>query len=114
MSSRVFVIQDQQQKNEEGILESKFDLSSAERFGKLVYLLSPTARPFSPEHVVEALHEKLQDYSDIDHLLLVGNPCIIGFAVAVASDVNKGRVNVLQWSGKNRDYISVRANLRRA
>ncbi len=110
--SRVFVIQNQQKMNDTGDLIAKFDLSSAEKYGELVYLLSPTARPFSSEHVIGVLHEKLRDFGDDDYLLLIGNPCLIGFAVAIASDANNGHVRLLQWSGTHRSYIDVEANLR--
>jgi hypothetical protein len=108
----VYIIQNQQRMNERtGALEAKFDLTSAEKFGQTVHLLSPTARPFSSEHVIGVLREKLASFGDDDHLLLIGNPCLIGFAVAIAADFNDGRVKVLQWSGTNREYISVSADL---
>jgi len=110
--SKVFVIQNQHKMNREtGELEPKWDLSSAKEFGELVFLLSPTARPFMSDHVVNALHEKLRWYAPGDHLLLIGNPALIGFAVAIAAQVNEGHVRVLQWDGKAKKYISIFANL---
>lgn len=109
--SRVFVVQNQQRMSAGGDLENKFDMSSAARFGELIYLLSPTARPFTPAPIIKQLKEKLTVYSDDDYLLLIGNPCLIGFCVAIASDVNAGRVNVLQWDGRKREYVAVRASL---
>lgn len=109
----VYVIQRQQKFNEStGQLESKFDLSTAEDFGLIIYLLSPTARPFSSEHVISELHEKLQYFTNHDYLLLIGNPCLIGFAVAIAARYNEGYVRVLQWSGTERKYLCIEANLR--
>jgi len=110
--ARVFIIQNQHRLNDRsGNLEPKFDFSSAEKYGTLSYLLSPTARPFQSEHVISQLKEKLIDFRDDDALLLIGNPCLIGFAVAIASWANGGRVRVLQWDGRRREYVIVEALL---
>lgn len=109
--NRVFVVQNQHRwSREHQRFEPKFDLSPAETFGELVYLLSPTAAPFRPEPVIEELREKLADFGPGDHLLLVGNPVLIGFAVALAADANGGDVSLLQWSGKDQRYIAVEAS----
>ena len=110
--SIVYIVQDQQRMSRHtGRLERKFDFSSAERFGRLVSLLSPTAKPFQPQSVIPDLREKLRGFSDEDFLLLVGSPVLIGFAVAVAADVNEGRVRLLQWSGERGEYTPISANL---
>lgn len=108
--NRVFVVQNQHRWNRQAEkFEPKFDLAPAESYGELVYLLSPTAAPFNPEPVLDELREKLDDFDDGDYLLLVGNPVLIGFSVAIAAAKNEGRVNFLQWSGKDRRYITVQA-----
>lgn len=109
---RVFVIQKQHRFDEaRGELVPKFDLTSAEKYGEIVYLLSPTASPFHPDPIVAELQEKLDSFDDDDCLLLVGNPCLIGFGTAIAASVNEGRVRLLQWSGQQRAYIPVDAEL---
>lgn len=109
---RVFVVQDQQRMNSQtGQLEPRFDLSVAKEYGELNFLLSSSTKPFSTEGVINALKEKLRTYSDKDYLLLIGNPCLIGLTVAVASQVNEGRVRMLQWHGRDRRYIPVHAVL---
>ena len=51
--NRVFVVQNQHRWNRDaGRFEPKFDLTPAQQFGELVYLLSPTAAPFRPEPVI--------------------------------------------------------------
>lgn len=110
MSGRVFVVQNQHRYDSaRRALVPKYDMSDAERFGELVDLLGPTAHPFDPEPVVRELDSRLADYDDSDCLLLVGNPILIGLAVAVAADVNDGRVSMLQWSGKDQCYQRVEA-----
>jgi len=92
-------------------LKPKFDFTSAEKYGELVMLLSPGARPFEPAHVISELREKLSSYTSRDYLLLVGNPCLIGFATAIAADVNNGFVRMLQWNGKKKKYVEICAQL---
>ena len=108
----VFVVQKQMRFDEEtGELVPRFKtLSMAEKFGKLSYLLSPSAHPFHPEDVIGDLHDKLKNFNDGDYLLLIGNPALIGMTTAIAGHNNSGKVKLLQWSGKQRDYakISVR------
>ena len=110
--NRVFVVQKQMRFDRDvGDYVPKFDLSPAREYGELHYLLSPSAAPFSPESILAELHERLADFGDSDYLLLVGNPCLIGFATAIASDYNDGRINLLQWNGKERRYLPVSADL---
>ena len=111
--SRVFVVQSSMRRSvRSGDLVPKFDLSPAEEYGELFELLSPSARPFESDHVISQLHDGLATYCSDDYLLLIGNPCLIGFAVAIASDVNDGHVKALQWNGKERRYITVSADLK--
>jgi len=86
-------------------------ISKAERWGAIVYLLSPSAHPFNPELVLGDLHEKLSDFSDNDHLLLIGNPGLIGMATALASHYNEGKVKFLQWSGRHNEYTEIVAKI---
>lgn len=85
----------------------KFNLAPAEEYGELVDLLSPTASPFRPQSVLDEIREKLADYGDEDYLLLVGNPILLGLSVAIAAMANDGRINLLQWSGREQKYIAV-------
>lgn len=90
-----------------GELVPKFDVSPAEEYGQVEYLLSPTASPFLPETLLGELHQKLKDFNEDDYLLLIGSPVLIGIAVGIAADYTDGMVNVLQWSGKAGKYIPV-------
>ncbi len=85
----------------------KFDVSSARQFGNVEFLLSPTANPFNPNWIIDELHNKLQNFSSEDYLLLVGNPCLIGMVVAIAAYYSGGRVRLLQWSGKDQKYVEI-------
>jgi hypothetical protein len=113
MKPRVFVVQDTQ-RMVNGRLEAKFDLSSAEKYGRLIYMLSPSARPFQSEHVIGQLKEHLgsYDFYGDDCLLLIGNPALIGFACAIAAERSVGKLRLLQWDGKAGSYIPIVADLR--
>lgn len=104
----VYVIQDQQRWDESAQkLVPKHNFESAMTFGRLEFLLSPKAAPFNPETVLGEMHAKLANFSDRDHLVLVGNPALIGWAVSLAALYNNGKVSVLQWSGKDQKYIRI-------
>lgn len=105
---KVFVVQNQHRWDRDAQkFVPKYDLREAEIFGDLEYLLSPTAAPFNAEPIVRELREKLKDYRQGDYLLLVGNPALILAVGAIAASYNKGRVSVLQWSGKEGRYIAI-------
>lgn len=86
-------------------------IHKAERWGKIVYLLSPSAHPFNPELVLGDMHEKLSEFCDDDHLLLIGNPALIGMATTIAAHYNDGSVKLLQWSGRHNEYTEVAAKI---
>ena len=86
-------------------------INKAERWGQIVYLLSPSAHPFNPDLVLDDMHEKLSDFSDDDHLLLIGNPGLIGMATTIAAWYNNGSVKLLQWSGRHNEYTEIVAKI---
>lgn len=82
-------------------------IEKAEKWGRIDYLLSPSAHPFNPENVIGDLHGKLSKFGDEDLLLLIGNPALIGMATSVAAYYNNGRVRLLQWSGRHKEYTEI-------
>lgn len=92
-----------------GLMAPRYDLSPAEEYGELEFLLSPISVPNKPMEVIETLRKKLQDFSDDDYLLLIGNPCFIAFSCAIAADINDGRVSLLQYNGARKKYYVVKA-----
>jgi len=86
-------------------------INKAQRWGNIVFLLSPSANPFNPDLVLGDLHEKLLDFNDDDHLLLIGNPGLIGMATAIAAHYNNGNVKLLQWSGRHNEYTEIVARI---
>lgn len=86
-------------------------VEKAARWGKIDYILSPSAHPFNPDQVLGDMHEKLSGFNDDDHLLLIGNPGLIGMATAIAAYYNNGEIKLLQWSGRHDDYTEIVAKI---
>ncbi len=110
--SVVYVVQKQMKVDTRtGDMVSRFDLTQAEKYGTIEFLLSPRAKPYAAGGIVTELYEKLDTFCDSDYLLLVGNQCLVGLAMSVASDLNDGRVNILQWSGRDQAYVEIKADI---
>lgn len=92
----------------------KHDLTPASVYGELEVLINRNNIGIAAQPVVAELRHRLRDYSDEDYILAVGDPVAIGLAISVASDANRGRVNVLKWDRQTRKYISLNANIRAA
>ena len=101
--SRVFIVQNQMERDGAGDLVPRFPtIYKAESYGKLVEILSPSAAPWGND-IVDEIKVVLADYDgDADFLLLIGNPALIGMCVAIAAQAPaaRGRVQMLQWVGK--------------
>jgi len=57
------------------------------------------------------MHERLSDFCNDDHLLLIGNPGLIGMATTIAARYNDGSVKLLQWSGRHNEYTEIVAKI---
>lgn len=109
--STVYVIQEQMHLDRiKQQYVPRFDLSPAEEYGNLEYLLSPTAGPFHTGTIIKELKEALIHYTPEDYLLLVGNPVLIGLTTAIVAQ-RVGEIQFLQWSGKDQRYIPIKAKL---
>lgn len=87
----------------------KYDVSDAKRYGELVYVFTK-AVPLDPSSVAK-LDVVLSQYTTDDYLLLIGNPCLIGWATALAARASGGWVKMLQWSGKFGRYLLIEAKI---
>lgn len=111
--NKVYVPQEALRKNEQNILVPKFNLNPAREFGIVTYLLTPSANPLieDPSPIIRELRKNLEHFTDDDFILAIGNPMLIGWAVALAADANNGKVSMLQWNGGDRKYMRVNARL---
>ena len=109
----VFIVQQQMRfdQDKKELVPRFTSIAKAEKWGKLEFILSPSAHPFNPDLVLGDMHEKLLDFNNDDHLLLIGNPALIGMATAIAARYNDGLVKLLQWSGRHNDYTEIVARI---
>lgn len=105
----VFVVQQQMRFDQvrKELVPRFTSIEKAEKWGRIEFILSPSAHPFNPETVLGDIHEKLSGFSDEDHLLLIGNPALIGMVTAIAAYYNDGTVKFLQWSGRHNEYTEI-------
>ena len=76
-----------------------------------VLLKENTQIVLSPGPIVFELRRLLKNYTSKDYLLLSGDPSVIGIAVAIVSDINNGRFNLLKWDRQEKVYYPLEINL---
>ena len=102
-NTTVYVVQDFGTKN----------ISGATRFGRIRTLLPPNRQiVFSSAPTVARLREGLNEFSDDDYLLLMGDPAAIGIACSIASHVNDGKFKMLKWDRQEALYLPININLK--
>lgn len=106
--SVVWVVQNQMRRSSDNsTMVPRFDFAPAEKYGELRYLLGPSAGPFNPKSIIDELWDKLREFTISDYLVLVGNPCLLAWACAIAADVNDGDLKLLQWGRGKYQVIEV-------
>ena len=89
----------------------KFNIMGALKYGKLKVLLKESTQiVLSPGPIVFELRRLLKNYTSKDYLLLSGDPSVIGIAVAIVSDINNGRFNLLKWDRQEKVYYPLEIN----
>ena len=90
----------------------KFNIMGALKYGKLKVLLKENTQiVLSPGPIVFELRRLLKNYTSKDYLLLSGDPSVIRIAVAIVSDINSGRFNLLKWDRQEKVYYPLEINL---
>ena len=90
----------------------KINIMSASKYGEFKFLLPEFSQIiFSPGPLVFKLRKLLKDYTENDHLLLTGDPAIIGIACSIVSDITNGKFNLLKWDRQERMYYPIKINL---
>lgn len=115
--SKVYIIVDQQHRDRAtGEMTSRFDFSSAERYGELVFMLPANTSARDPE-ANEELADQLTELTNDDYILPVGSPVLILLVGAYASlNQNIDKLNILEWERDRDDrrtgqYLPVTVNL---
>ena len=90
----------------------KINIMGAAQHGILKFLLHELSQIiFSPGPLVFKLRKGLKDFKEGDHLLLIGDPALIGVACSIVSDITNGKYNLLKWDKQERKYYPIEINL---
>ena len=106
----VFIVQEPIRKDQDGEWEHWIDFSPASAYGKLEVLLPPQSEMvvgLNPGPMVTILKGKLKDFCELDYIVPAGDPVASCAAAMVAAFNNRGRVKVLRWDNKTRQYVAV-------
>ena len=90
----------------------KINIMGAAEFGTFIFLLPELSQIiFSPGPLIYKLRQGLKNFKKEDHLLLTGDPAIIGVACSLVSDITSGNFKLLKWDKQERKYYPIEINL---
>ena len=90
----------------------KINIIGAQKYGDFKFLLPEFSQMiFSPGPLIYKLRQGLKNFNENDHLLLTGDPALIGVACSIVSDITHGKYNVLKWDKQERKYYPIAINL---
>ena len=90
----------------------KINIVGASSYGQLKFLLPEFSQMiFSPGPLIYKLRQGLKNFTENDHLLLTGDPALIGVACSIVSDITNGKYNLLKWDKQERKYYPIEINL---
>ena len=88
------------------------NIIGAQIYGEFKFLLPEFSQMiFSPGPLIFKLRQGLKDFTEKDHLLLTGDPALIGVACSIVSDITNGKYNLLKWDKQERKYYPIEINL---
>jgi hypothetical protein len=91
---------------------NQHNISPALQFGEIETILPPNAQvAFSVVPTVRRIQRKLENFSDQDYLLFIGDPTAIAIVSAVAAARNHGRYKCLKWDRFSKRYIPIQVDL---
>ena len=90
----------------------KINIMGASNYGNFKFLLPEFSQMiFSPAPLVYKLRQGLKNFTDNDHLLLTGDPALIGVACSIVSDITGGKYKLLKWDKQESKYYPISINL---
>ena len=90
----------------------KINIMGASNYRKFKFILPEFSQMiFSPGPLIYKLRQGLKDFKEGDHLLLTGDPAIIGVACSIVSDITNGKYSLLKWDKQERKYYPIEINL---
>ena len=92
--------------------DPKINIMGASNYGNFKFLLPEFSQMiFSPGPLVYKLRQGLKNFTDKDHLLLTGDPALIGVACSIVSDITGGKYKLLKWDKQESKYYPISINL---
>lgn len=79
------------------------DISPANKYGDIFVMLPPEASRLRPANLVKQLRAAMQDYSENDFILAIGDPVCIAIVAALANRACSP-MRMLKWDHRMRDY----------
>ena len=91
----------------------KHNIAPALEYGEIEVVLPPSQSQviFSSGPTVARVKRTLEDFSDDDYLLFIGDPTAIAIMATVAASKNHGRFKCLKWDKQERRYIPIQIDL---
>jgi len=90
----------------------RINIIGAQKYGDFKFLLPEFSQMiFSPGPLIYKLRQGLKNFNEKDHLLLTGDPALIGVACSIVSDITNGKYNLLKWDKQERKYYPISINL---
>lgn len=112
MTARVFIPQEPARWDSAlGVQVPMMDFTPALRYGELVTCLPPNISFHMAKPVTAALKEKMADFNEEDYLVAVGSPLAIAISAGIAFRKTGGKLNLLSWDKRERQYLSTRIEL---
>ena len=107
----VYIPQETVRRNANGDFEPVYDLSPALSYGSLEVLRSSMPVGID-EDLIGLLRGKMKEFGDDDYIVAIGDPAVIAAAIMVASRINNGRVKLLRWDRRTRQYLTTQLDAR--
>lgn len=91
---------------------TQHNVTPALQYGEIVTILPPNAQIlFSVVPAVNRIKRKLENFSDEDYLVLIGDPSAIGIVCSAAAAKNSGRFKLLKWDRREKLYVPIQVDL---
>ena len=86
------------------------DVTPAKEFGELRHIMPMGMNIADPDEIVKQLDEGLENFSDGDFLLLLGDPIVIAVAAAIVAR-NCEVIQLLKWDRRMQRYFAFTIDL---
>lgn len=112
MKSKVYIPQEPSRWDERIAAQvPTMDFTPALRYGELVTCLPPNVSFHMAAPVIAAMKERMSGFAETDYLIAVGSPLSIAISVGVALRKTGGKLNLLSWDRRERQYLNTRIEL---